>query len=199
MQGSATAGPPRHGPRMAITSDPEQLAGDILRLGTIASVDHAAATCTVQLGDLETGELPWITQRAGGIRMWSPPTIGEQCLLACPEGDLDAGIVLVGLYSDARPAPSTNPDLHLIEYPDGATIAYDSAAHSLTAILPAGGTARIAADGGITITGDVAITGDVTVTGQITASADVKAAGISLKNHKHGGVSGGSAQTGVPA
>lgn len=40
--------------------------------------------------------------------------------------------------------------------------------------------------------------GNLTVTGAISATDDVTAAGISLKSHKHGGVQGGSAQTGVP-
>lgn len=179
--------------------DPAQITGDVLRLGTIASVDHGAATCTVASGDIITGDLPWIAQRAGHIRHWCPPGIGEQCLLLCPEGDLDAGLVIVGLYSDACPPPSNSADISLVAYPDGAQISYDHAAHKLSAVLPSGGTAEITADGGITVTGDVTITGNVTVSGEITASADVIAAGISLKSHKHGGVASGSAQTGAPA
>lgn len=41
-------------------------------------------------------------------------------------------------------------------------------------------------------------TGDINLTGKLTASDDVLAAGISLKNHKHSGVSAGAAQTGKP-
>ncbi|MFP5435195.1 MAG: hypothetical protein ACLGIM_19085 [Alphaproteobacteria bacterium] len=44
---------------MALARNPDQLTGDVLRLGTIASVDHANATCTVESGDILTGELPW--------------------------------------------------------------------------------------------------------------------------------------------
>src|SRR3546814_633169 len=178
--------------RMAQMQDPEQLTGEVLRLGTIASVDHANATCTVKSGDIVTGELPWVAQRAGRIRHWCPPTEGEQCLLLCPEGDIENGLVIVGLYSDACPAPSTSPDLSMIEYPDGAVISYDFAAHRLKAILPAGGTVDLVAEGGVSITGDLA------VTGKITASDDVIGGGISLKSHKHGGVQSGSSQTGTP-
>ena len=53
---------------MANTTDPEHITGEVLRLGTIASVDHAAATCTVAAGDITTGDLPWIAQRAAGAR-----------------------------------------------------------------------------------------------------------------------------------
>src|SRR3546814_17414946 len=90
--------------RMAQMQDPEQLTGEVLRLGTIASVDHANATCTVKSGDIVTGELPWVAQRAGRIRHWCPPTEGEQCLLLCPEGAIENGLVIVWLYSDACPA-----------------------------------------------------------------------------------------------
>lgn len=177
---------------MARTSDPEAAAGEVLRLGTIASIDHANATCTVTSGDILTGDLPWVAQRAGATRIWSPPSIGEQCLLLAPEGDLAAALVIVGLYSDACPPPSTDPNLILIEYPDGAQIGYDHVTHHLTAILPAGGSVAIDATGGVTIKGDLS------VDGLISATDDVKAGAISLKHHKHGQVQAGGAQSGEP-
>ena len=192
MPGRASSRVWRHGPRMARSQNPEQLTGDVLRLGTIASVDHANATCTVESGDILTGELPWIAQRAGATRIWSPPTIGEQCLLLSPEGDIEAGIVMVGLYSDACPPPSLDPVRIVTEYPDGAIISYDHATHRLSAILPDGGTAAIEAPGG------VSIIGDLDVTGTITASQDVLAADISLKDHRHGKVQAGAARTDKP-
>ncbi|MEJ7933649.1 phage baseplate assembly protein V [Sphingobium sp. AN558] len=177
---------------MANAQDSEQLTGDVLRLGTIASVDHANATCTVESGDIVTGDLPWIAQRAGNARIWSPPSVGEQCLLASPEGDIQAGIVIVGLYSDACPPPSNDPDKIVVEYPDGATIAYDHVTHQLTATLPAGGKATIEAPDG------VSIIGPLDVTGPITATQDVVGGGISLMNHLHGKVQAGSAKTDKP-
>ncbi|WP_249258612.1 hypothetical protein [Sphingobium yanoikuyae] len=54
------------------------------------------------------------------------------------------GLVILGLYSDANPPPSNTPDVVQIDMPDGATIAYDHAAHALAVTLPAGGTATIA-------------------------------------------------------
>ncbi|WP_010336771.1 MULTISPECIES: phage baseplate assembly protein V [Sphingobium] len=69
---------------MAYDQDPQQQIGDAIQYGVIASVDHANATCTVTLGDLDTDDLPWVAQRAGGMRCWSPPTIGEQCVVLVP-------------------------------------------------------------------------------------------------------------------
>jgi len=189
---------------MARHSDPEAAAGEVLRLGTIASVDLANATCTAQSGDIVTGDIPWIAQRAGNVRAWSPPSVGEQCLILAPEGDLAAALVIVGLYSDACPPPSSDPNVSLTEYPDGAIISYDHATHGLTATLPAGGTVTIEAPGGVTIIGNTGIVGDthiagsLNVSGTITAAQDVFGGGISLKSHKHGQVQAGSAQSGAP-
>lgn len=198
MRGRESRAQARHGPRMAKSSDLEQMTGEVIQLGSIASVDHADATCTVQLGDIETGPLPWVAQRAGGVRSWSPPTMGEQCVLLCPEGDLQNGLVLVGLYSDAHPAPSTSPDIIRLDFPDGAYASYDHAGHAWSISIPAGGTMTIDAPGGVTINGPVQINGDVTIEGTATASTDLIGGGKSLKGHKHSGVQAGSAQSGAP-
>ncbi|MGV3771022.1 MAG: phage baseplate assembly protein V [Sphingobium phenoxybenzoativorans] len=177
---------------MANTQDPEQQVGEAIQYGVIASVDYADATCSVTLGDLTTGNLPWVAMRAGGTRYWSPPSVDEQCVVLAPEGDLENGLVILGLYSDANPPPSNDPDVVQMDFPDGASINYNHAAHALAVTLPAGGTATIDAPGGMTINGDV------TVNGTVTATTDVIGGGKSLKSHKHSGVQAGGAQTGVP-
>lgn len=189
---------------MANTPDPEQQIGDAIQYGVVASVDHGNATCTVTLGDLTTGDLPWVAQRAGGVRCWSPPTIGEQCVVLAPEGDLENGFVVLGLYSDACPPPSNDPDIVQIDMPDGASISYNAATHALAVILPEGGTATIDAPGGAIVNGPLTVNGlltvndNVTITGTATASEDVVGSGVSLKDHKHSGVQSGTAQTGKP-
>ncbi|HWJ69130.1 MAG TPA: phage baseplate assembly protein V [Sphingobium sp.] len=183
---------------MSAKPDIQRLVGDIVRAGLIASVDHAARRCTVEIGDLETGPLPWLAFRAGRLRIWSPPSVGEQCVLICPEGDTNAGIVLLGLYCDAFDAPDSSPDIIKLEFEDGTAISYDMAAHTLTISLASGGTATIDAPGGITINGPVTINDDVTLNGKLTASDDVIADGKSLKGHMHSGVQPGSGQSGAP-
>lgn len=168
---------------------------NLVRPGTVAEVDLAAARCRVKTGGLTTGWLPWFATRAGTTRDWDPPTIDEQCLVISPSGAPEHGFVLLGLFSDANPAPSSSGTLCRRTYPDGALIEYDHAAHRLSAILPDGGQAELQATGGITILGDVAITG------LLTASEDVVAGpnAISLIGHKHGSVQSGNAQTGAPS
>ncbi|WP_415844656.1 phage baseplate assembly protein V [Stutzerimonas zhaodongensis] len=163
---------------------------NLIRLGTIAAVDHQAARCTVSSGRLTVPNLPWLALRAGASLDWDPPTVGEQCVLFSPSGEPAQGIALVGLYSQQRPAPANSANVRRRTYPDGAVIDYDHDSHTLTATLPDGGKAQITATGGVTILGDV------TITGLVTVSDDVVAAGISLVNHKHPGDSGGI--TGAP-
>ncbi len=165
---------------------------NMIRLGTIARVDHAKALCRVQSGAILTGWLPWLSLRAGTTKRWNPPSNGEQCIVYSPSGELAQGIALVGIYSSNNPAPGNVANLDRTTYPDGAVIEYDAAAHKLRAQLPGGGQAELIADGGITIVGDI------TLTGTLTASVDVIAAGISLVHHVHGGVMAGLADTGAP-
>jgi phage baseplate assembly protein V len=51
----------------------------------------------------------------------------------------------------------------------------------------------------VEMSGDLVVSGDASVGGTATAAVDVIGGGKSLKGHKHGGVTAGGAQTGVPA
>lgn len=145
---------------------------NLIRLGTIAAVDHARALCRVRSGGLLTDWLPWAERRAGTTRTWNPPTVGEQVLLLCPSGEPGAGIVLTGIYTEAHDQPSASADEHVTHYPDGARIAYNhaSGALSVTGIK----TALVEASESATLTGMktvlVEASDDVTVTGAKTAT-----------------------------
>ncbi|OJY65514.1 MAG: hypothetical protein BGP16_12880 [Sphingobium sp. 66-54] len=186
---------------MAQQDELSGLIGDLIRLGTVETVDLAAARVTVTLGDVTSPPVPWL-ELAGGFRCWVPPSEGEQVLLLCAEGDIAHGCVLRGLYSTAFPAPADDGRARLL-MPDGTTIDYDPEGHEL-AITLAGGKATITAPEGVTITGDVTITGNIavngdgTMTGTFTADTDVVGGGKSLKGHKHGQVQPGSGQSGAP-
>lgn len=183
---------------------------NIIRLGVIAEVDLVKAGCRVQTGEILSDFVPWLTPRTGNTIEWSAPSIGEQVILLSPGGDLSDAVALRGLYSDAFAAPAGADTQHVIRYPDGALVRYDHAAHALTAILPASGTAEITAQGGITlngpltvngtaeINGDTTINGDAGVSQTLTAQTDVIGGGKSLKGHKHTAVQGGSGVSGPP-
>ncbi|WP_028696128.1 phage baseplate assembly protein V [Pseudomonas cremoricolorata] len=181
-----------------------RLLENLIRLGTIAEVQHRPPRVTVSTGDLITTWLPWIAGRAGADQEWDPPTAGEQVLLLSPSGQLANGFVITGLFSDALPANGERAGLHRRSYADGAVIEYDSLAHHLSAVLPEGGTTHLTSSGGlhivgpITHVGDYTQTGNQTITGQVNVSDDVVAAGISLVEHRHGEVKQGNDLSGAP-
>lgn len=180
---------------------------NLLRLGTIAEVDHAKALVKVQSGNILTDWLPWLTFRAGTSQTWSPPTINEQCLILAVSGEFTTAVVLVGLYT--QNAPSHNPDEHCFAFADGAVIAYNqtsghlSAKNCKTAEIHA--TEKITADtpsltctGNVDIHGSLSVKGAITTQSSMTAQGEVSGMGINLSTHTHSGVEVGNKRTGTP-
>lgn len=205
-----------------------RLLHNLIRLGTIVEVDHAAALARVQVGKLRTEWRPWSTLRAGNARTWWAPSVGEQVLFFSPGGDMAAGIIMPSVYSAAYPAPSDNPAFDTAIYPDGAVIQYDHENHALTATLPDNSSATVTAShvtsnapettctGNLTVEKNLTVNGysalnaglgvkpgkgggdTAVINGTMKATEDVVASGISLARHKHGGVQTGSSSTGAP-
>lgn len=166
---------------------------NLVRLGTVHSVDHAAARCRVTSGGLTTEWLPWLAARAGATRTWDPPTVGEQCLLLCPSGEPAGGFVVPAVYADARPAPSADPDEHLTLYPDGAVIRYNHASGALVA----SGVQTATLEAAVRVTIDAPathITGTLTVDQLLTYGNGITGTGGDNGNHITGTLthSGGS-------
>ncbi len=207
-------------------SEIQRRLSNVVRPGKVASVDLPNARCRVQIGDILTAPLPFLTVKAGEDRTWHPPEVGEQVLVLAPSGELSAGFVLGGIYTTAYAPPSTSPEVARMLFKDGTTATYDRALHTLTLDLPtsgsslvvnvngnatvsATGNALVEADGNATVSaGAVArieagtqiqmVAPAVSITSTVTVSGDVTAGGISLKTHKHGGVQSGPSQTGTP-
>lgn len=164
-----------------------------VRPGTIAAIDHAAARVRVKSGDLLTDWLPWMERRAGNVRTWCPPSVGEQCLVLSPGGDLAAGWVLVGSPSEAHPAPSDSATLHRTSYPDGSVVDYDHATHLLTVYSV--GAVSVNAKNAISVSApSIAIDGDVAITGSSLTHNGINVG----STHTHGGVVPGGGSTGGP-
>lgn len=129
----------------------QRLIENLVRAGTVSAVDEPGYKCRVKTGGLETNWLPWFARRAGNVRHWSPPFVGEQCMLLSPGGDMASGFVLVGIFSDGVPANGNSPDVERTTYPDGAVFEYDHNASALKVTLPGGGTADITVPESITV------------------------------------------------
>ncbi|WNC11644.1 phage baseplate assembly protein V [Pseudomonas coleopterorum] len=161
---------------------------NLIRPGTVAELDLATARCRVRTGNLLTTWLPFFTFNAGEDSTWHPPSLDEQCLILSPSGNPETGFVLIGLYSDRYPAPDNSPTRHRRRYRDGALINYDTATHTLTATLPAGGQIVATAPGGMRLIGDLEVDGLITATQDVIAGEQR----ISLTTHKTAGIQKGT-------
>lgn len=183
-------------------AESERRQGDMIRFGKIAEV-LAGARVKIDLGGVLTPPVRFSTGRAGKTRKWSRPSIGEQVIVVCPEGEAPAAVPIGALFCDLFPAP-TDEDVEFVEFEDGCVLEYDPSAHELRVALPAGGRVVLVAPAGVDVEGDVRIVGAVEVTGGIRATdvirsdVDVVADTVKLKTHKHGQVSAGQAQSGAP-
>lgn len=149
------------------------LLGDLIRFGSVQSVTGARAI--VKCGDITSPPLPWISL-SGLFGLWVAPSEGQQVVLFCPEGDIEAGFILNGLFSDAFPAPDAEPLKITLKCPDGTILTYDAGAHHLTLSL-AGGKLSISAPAGVSLVADMDADGKLHVTGDVTFDANVSIGG----------------------
>lgn len=208
-----------------MNADANRRLENIVRFGTIKTINPSKPIprVIVNLGDIETPEIRCLNIRSGDDSTWDMPSTNEECVVISPCGDIGpTSFVLYGFYNDDHPAPSDDLNKKIRMFADGCVIAYDIAAHHLSAVLPSGGTAVLTADGGVTVNGDTTINGNLQVngstamtgnntvggsqlvqgsshsSGQFSTEADVTAGNISLKNHKTSGVQPGSGTSGGP-
>ena len=206
-----------------MNADANRRLENIVRFGTIKTINPSKPIprVIVNLGDIETPEIRCLNIRSGDDATWDMPSINEECVVISPCGDIGpTSFVLYGFYNDDHPAPSDDLNQKIRMFADGCVIAYNVAAHHLSAVLPSGGTAVLTADGGVTVNGDTTINGNLQVNGStamtgnntvggsqlvqgsshssgtFSSDGDVTASGISLTGHTHPGDSGGT--TGGP-
>ncbi|QEW06356.1 phage baseplate assembly protein V [Nitrincola iocasae] len=156
----------------------------LIRLGSIAEVDHAGRKLRVKTGGLLTGWLPWPAEVGRNYRRWRPLRTGTQVVLACPSGDPAQAVIIQILYTTALNAPSADPDIDLIQFDNGSYIEHNAVNNTL----------NIHCSGEITLSYEhLFMKGPVTQTG-----GDMTSDGISAQNHTHGGITPGPANTGEP-
>ena len=181
---------------MPMSAELQRKLDNIIRFGVIAEVNYATARARVKSGDILTEFLPFITFRAGTTKTWSPPTVGEQCVMLSVSGEFTTACILVGLY--IQNSPSHSADEHVIEFADGAKITYNQSSGALivTGIKTAANQididcptinikGNVNIDGSLSTTGTSTTKGNISTQGSVTASGDIKGGAISLQNHVH--------------
>lgn len=143
---------------------------------------------------------PVMFPRGGGYSITFPIKSGDECMVLFAsrsidewwqsgtgqppydfrQHDLSDGICLVGLTSKSKPFKNINTSsLQIKSDNDDLLIELDNNQINIKAK-------------------SINIEGDVNIKGEMKASGDVIGGGISLKNHKHGGVQLGGEETGTP-
>jgi phage baseplate assembly protein V len=153
-----------------------RIIANLIRFGTVSSVDYDAERIRVQLDDDDTdfpsvtAPIKWATPRAGDTAVWNPPSVGEQVVVLSPNGDLAAGFAIPAIFCSALPKPSgASKDNCMIVFGDGCALLYDHAQHLLRGTLPEGGKVEFTAPAGFKFTGDMELDGALHVTKAITA------------------------------
>jgi phage baseplate assembly protein V len=137
----------------------ERRMANMLRVGTVATLDESAAKVTIAIGEITTKPLPWLTRRAGEDRDWWAPEPGEQVMVLSPGGDLGQGVVLPAIYQNNYPAPANVKHKRRVEFADGGFFEYDRQAGKMTinvvgdAQIDIGGKADVTAEGKVTLIG----------------------------------------------
>ncbi|WP_414618466.1 phage baseplate assembly protein V [Serratia liquefaciens] len=206
-------------------SDILRLLRNLIRIGTVNTVNLDRGLCRVDTGGNRTDWINWVSLRAGRTRMWWAPSEGEQVLILALGGELDTAFVLPGIFSDDFPAPSASADALHITFPDGAALEYEPAtgALSVTGIKTADVQASesitastkvvmVKAAKNITLdtpevictnkltTGTLEVKQGGTMTGNIThTGGSITSNGVVVHTHTHGGVQNGGGSTDKPA
>lgn len=154
-----------------------RLAG-MIRHGRVHSVDAAAGMIRLRIGG--TDSKPFLSppvpyaQIAGALKAHTPPSVGQQMTLICPDGNVRMGVALPMTWSDANTSPSSSGEENVVTF---------------------GGVRIELRDDELVISGPkVRIDADIETNGS-TLKHNGKEIG---STHRHGGVIPGGGQSDVP-
>ena len=182
------------------------------RIGKIVAFNRNTLTCDVNILDKMTyfgkaesyitvSDLPLLIQGTDSKHITFGDIVGSECIVHFNDVDIDNWFETGENYipSSCRKHHFSDGFVELRPFNKNAVFSYYSTGLEIkngnTYIhLNDDGTIEISnGNAKINMNGDtIAITGNVTATGDVTAGT------ISLKNHKHSGVSSGSSNTGTP-
>lgn len=174
-----------------LTPETERRLGNLNNLGRIHSVNEAEGTCRVEVGDNLTDWIPFRSARAGAVKIWTPPSVGEQVEVVSTNGELEAAYVGGSIHCDDNAIPD-NPKHAQIHLPDGAVFRYDHETSTLHVSLPEASTINLNGQH-LNLTGS----GSVQIAGQtIDLNGQVLINGKPYDAHTHDGVQTGSGRSG---
>ena len=143
-------------------------------LGMLAEIDSARGRARATIGELNTDWLPYALPAASaGVSILRTPQAGEQCVIMCPDGELDNGVIVCGFATgDSAKTAQPEGDLRIV-------LTGDAVIEAANVQIAASGDATITAT-----TATVKTTGDATIDAEnveITASGDAVVEGNNIE------------------
>lgn len=142
-----------HSVMNTLSPESERRINNVINLGIVTAVNHADATCRVKIDGNETDWLPFGAARMGNVKIWNPPSVGEQVMVISENGELDTAVVTGSFDYDSHPMPSANANSIEMHCKDGAVFSYDHSAHKLDVRLPNASTTNVQSNT-INVSGD---------------------------------------------
>lgn len=179
-------------------SDLERRLAQSMRHGTVHEVNAAEGWVRLNIGDGDDGPLlsakvPY-SQVAGGLKLHSPPTVGQQMTLLAPGGDPAQAVAMPLTWSESNASPSAAGNEHVLTF-GSARIELRG---SELVVKMGGFTLNISSSAATFSVGGVTHT--ISGGGVDTSGGTVKHDGKNVgSTHIHGGVLSGPANTDVPA
>lgn len=127
-----------------------------IRLGVISEVSGTKAR--VKIGNnIVTDFLPVLQIANPYKKSWTPVRVKEQCVVLPILGEINAGVILRGIYYTEFDAPSTDENSEKTEYKDGTKISYSVTDKQLNVSLAGGATINIEGSANITVKGSATV------------------------------------------
>ena len=145
------------------------------RFATVTSFNPSSYEAKVLLRPegVETDFLPVLSQWVGaGWGLSSPPSPGQQVLVEPAEGDLGSGVIIGGLWSDARRTPGAPVGELWLVHQSGASLKLTNDGKIVTS-GPWQHTGALNVSGALTVGAGASVQGDVHVAGSVTATGAV--------------------------
>ncbi|WP_297965059.1 phage baseplate assembly protein V [uncultured Campylobacter sp.] len=110
------------------------MSNNLNEIGIVSEVNGDRAR--VAIGDMVTDFLPVFQPLANSFAIsFAPIRVGEQVLVLPVRGELNAGLILRGIYQTTHKASPTDTKIH-VAFEDGVRMSYDTASSSLEISSP---------------------------------------------------------------
>lgn len=176
----------------------EQRVAQSAKHGTVEEVNAAEGWVRLNLGPGDSGPLlsPKIpyAQIAGGLKVHTPPTKGQQMTMFAPSGDTGQAVALPMTWSNQNASPSSKGDENVLTF---GSVRMELRGDELL-ITIGGFSLKLTSSAATFEVGGV--THEISGDGLTTAGGRIEHDGKNIgSTHKHGGIERGGALTDPPA